>query len=220
MVRVAKEPVSAYTHFAGLAAAAVGLVPLLAMARGDALKLTGMSLYGGALLLVFLSSSAYHFFDLGDRGNRWLQRFDHGAIFLLIAGTYLAPLMHTLHGAWRVSMVAVVGGIAIAGVIMKLVWIDCPRWIGTAIYMAMGWLVLVPAHLVIPRLSTPGLVLLVAGGAAYSLGALVYAVEAPDPLPGRFGHHEIWHLFVLAGAASHYAFMLDLVGRPYPSAIL
>lgn len=216
MVRVNKEPVSAYTHLAGFAASLVGVVVLLLMAGGDTMKTAGMLLYGAGLLTVFLSSGTYHLLDLGERHNRWLQRMDHSAIFLLIAGTYIYPMLYTLDGAWRITMVSVVGGIAVVGTLLKLVWIDCPRWLSASIYLAMGWIVVVPAYMVLPRLPTFGLAWLVIGGAAYTLGALIYVLERPDFVPGRFGHHELWHVFVLVGAASHYVFMIDLVQRPFP----
>jgi hemolysin III len=216
MVRINKEPVSAYTHFAGFVAALVGLVPLLRLCDGDTAKIVGMALFGGTAALLFLSSSVYHFLDLGERGNRWLRRADHGAIFLLIAGTYISPLIHTLDGAWRISMIAVVGGLALAGMVFKLAWLGCPRWLSAGLYLALGWVIVVPGHLVLPRLPLAGLVWVALGGLAYTIGAVIYARKRPDPLPGTFGFHEVWHLFVLAGAASHYVFMLTLVGLPYP----
>ena len=197
-------------------AAVVGLVPLLRLCEGDPVKTVGMALFGGTAALLFLSSGIYHFLDLGEGGNRWLRRLDHGAIFLLIAGTYISPLIHTLDGAWRISMIAVVGGLALAGMVFKLAWLGCPRWLSAGLYLALGWVVVVPGHLILPRLPTAGLVWVSLGGLAYTVGAMIYARKKPDPLPGRFGFHEVWHLFVLAGAASHYAFMWTLVGRPYP----
>lgn len=215
-IRFNKEPVSACTHFAGFLAAVVGLVPLLRLCDGDPAKIVGMALFGGTAALLFLSSSVYHFLDLGEGGNRWLRRLDHGAIFLLIAGTYVSPLIHTLDGAWRISMLAVVGGLALAGMAFKLAWLGCPRWLSAGLYLALGWVVVIPGHLILPRLPAASLLWVSLGGLAYTVGAVVYARKKPDPLPGRFGFHEVWHLFVLAGAASHYVFMLTLVGRPYP----
>ncbi len=209
-----KEPMSAYTHFAGLAAALVGVVPLLMLSAGDATRLVGMSLYSGSLVLLFLASSAYHYVDLGERGNLWLQRVDHGAIFLFIAGTYISPLLCTLDGAWRMAMVAIVGSIALGGVILKFAWIDCPRWLSVALYLGMGWIVVLPGYHVLPRLAIPGFSWLVIGGLSYTVGAIVYAREGPDLVPGRFVYHDLGHLFVLGGAASHYVFMLFSQGSP------
>ncbi len=215
-MRVNKEPASAYTHFAGVAGGIVGLVVLVVVSAGDAPKTVGMTLFGGTLVLLFLASASYHFFDLGERGNRWLRRIDHSAIFLFIAGSYVPPLIHTLDGAWRISMLSVVGGLAVAGVVMKLFWLGGPRWLTTAFYLALGWVLVVPAYQVLPRLTVNGLIWVTLGGLIYTAGAVVYARKRPDPLPGVFGFHEVWHLFVLAGAACHFVFMLDLVRQPYP----
>ena len=175
-----------------------------------------MAVYGGTLVTLFLASSLYHWLDIGERGNRWLRRLDHSAIFLLIAGTYVPPLLHLLDGAWRIALLSVVLGLAVAGAVLKMIWIDCPRWLSLALYFGLSAVVIVPAHKILPQLSEGALAWLVGGGFAYTLGAVVYALRWPDPWPGRFGHHEIWHLFVLAGAGAHYAFAYSLVDLPYP----
>lgn len=214
-VGIFKDPVSAWTHFVGFWAAVAAASVLVGLAAHDVVKATSMAIYGGALAGLFLASSVYHFFDLGERGNRWLRRLDHVAIFLLIAGTYVPILVHYLDGTWRVALLAVVGGLAAAGVILKLLWIDCPDWLGTGLYLGLGWLVVIPAHRILPQLSAGALAWLVVGGLAYTVGAVVFASRWPDPWPDRFGHHEIWHFFVLAGAGSHFAFVYSLLERPY-----
>jgi hemolysin III len=113
-------------------------------------------------------------------------------------------------------MLAVVGGLAVAGVALKMAWIDCPTWLSTGLYLAMGWVVVVPAYKILPRLDPWSLGWLVTGGLAYTVGAIVFATERPDPWPERFGHHEIWHVFVLLGAAAHFVFTAGLVDHPRP----
>ncbi len=216
MARLNKEPISAYTHAAGLVGAVAALVLLLIASAGDAPKVVGAALFGGTAVLLFAASSAYHFFDLGPRWNAWLKRLDHVAIFLFIAGTYIAPLIHTLDGAWRVTMLAVVGGIAVAGAVFKLLWVDCPRWLSAGLYLALGWLVVIPGPIIVQRLQPDSLLWIAAGGVAYTVGAVIYTRRRPDPLPGVFGFHEVWHLFVLAGAGCHAAFMVTLLDQPYP----
>lgn len=206
-----KDPVAAGSHFVGLLLAVAGLVALVRVSPAEPVKVASFAIYGGSLVALFLASSVYHFLDLGPRGNRWLRRFDHSAIFLLIAGTYMPVLLLLLEGSWRVSMVAVVGGFAVLGVAFKMLWIGCPRWIGTLLYLGMGWLAVIPGPVLLPRMPEGALSWLAAGGAAYTVGAVVYATKRPDPWPGRFGFHEIWHLFVLAGAAGHYVLVLHLV---------
>ncbi len=211
-----KEPVSALTHFAGFLAALVGLAYITAVSAHDGTKLTGMAIYGAALATLFLASSAYHFFDLGPRGNLWLRRVDHGAIFLLIAGTYVPTLIHLLGGTWRIAMLSAVCGVAVAGAVLKLAWMGCPKWLAVTLYVGLGWMVVIPAHRILPQLDAFQLFTLVGGGAAYSLGSVVYLLDKPNPWPKWFGAHEIWHLFVLAGAGAHFAFVWSFVRLPYP----
>ncbi len=211
-----KEPWSALTHFVGLLFAIAALVYLVNGSIGNGPKVTAMALYGGSLVGLFAASTAFHFFDLGHSGNRWLQRIDHAAIFLFIAGSYVPALIHLLDGAWRISMLSVIVGLAVAGAVFKLVWIDCPVWLSTTLYLALGWIALVPAPLIVPQLDAPSFAWLLAGGLLYTAGAMVYASEWPNPVPERFGHHEVWHLFVLAGAAAHFVFVAGLLELPLP----
>ena len=215
-IGINKEPWSAATHFAGFWLALGGLVYLLVSSSGDVPRQVCMSIYGGSLALLMLASASYHYFDLGDRGNDWLRKLDHSAIYLLIAGTYVPSLMFLLDGAWRVVMLSVVGGIALLGVLFKLLLFNAKNKAGTILYVLMGWIVLIPAHRMWPLISQESLGWLVGGGLAYTLGAVVYARKWPDPWPDRFGFHEVWHLFVLLGAALHYLFVASLLKTSYP----
>lgn len=215
-MRTFKDPVSAWTHFIGFLVACVAAVVLVMLSAHDGPKAMVMAVYGATLVGLFLASSLYHFFDLGERGNRWLRRLDHSAIFMLIAGTYLPFLLHHLDGTWRLTMVSVVCGVAITGVVVKVLWIESPAWLGMTLYLGMGWMAVIPGYKIFPQLSSEALVWGVVGGLAYTVGAGVFAVQRPDPWPGRFGHHEIWHLFVLVGAACHYGFMTTLLDAPLP----
>lgn len=211
---VNKEPVNAWSHFLGFLAAIVGLVFLVVASAHHGPTVTGMAIYGGSLVLLFFASASYHFFDFGPRGNVWLRRFDHAAIFLLIAGTYVPILIVLLRGGWRVSMLSVVGGLAVLGVAFKMFWIRCPDWLSTSIYLLLGWLVVVPAYKILPQMSASQLALLGAGGLAYTVGAVVELRCWPDPWPDKLGSHGLWHFFVLAGAASHYFLVFDLIDGP------
>ncbi len=212
-----KDPWSAATHFAGFLAALVGLVVLVALSVEHPVKQAGMAVYGSTLALLFAASSAYHFFDLGPARNRWLRRLDHAAIFLLIAGTYVPMLLHLLDGAWRVGMLTAMAVLTLLGLALKLVWLESPRWLSVGAYLGMGWIVVIPSYRIFPQLEPLQLGLLVAGGLVYTGGAVVYSLKRPDPWPGVFGHHELWHLFVLGGAALHYGFTATLLGAPIPA---
>jgi len=207
---------SALTHFVGALLGVGALGYLVAHSGTDGPKLISMAIYGVSLVALFGASTCFHFFDLGEHGNRWLQRLDHAAIFALIAGTYVPVLMLLLDGRWRIGMLATVCGLAVAGAVLKLLWIDCPVWLSTAMYLGLGWIALIPAPLIFPQLDGGAFAWLLAGGLAYTVGALVYAKQWPDPLPDRFGHHEVWHLFVLAGAGAHFVFVVGLLDLPRP----
>lgn len=209
-----KDPVSAITHFAGFLAALVGLTVLLAQSPGPSLKIASFSIYGVSLCLLFLASASYHFFDLGPKKNLWLRRLDHSAIYLLIAGTYVPPVAHFLHGSWRTGMLIALAVTVTLGIGFKLSWFHMPRAVNAAMYMTLGWMVLIPGKRLLGPMPTTTLMWLYVGGAFYSVGAIVYATKWPDPWPQKFGFHDIWHLFVLAGAASHFALVYSLLPIP------
>ncbi len=215
-MQIFKDPVSAWTHFLGLLAAIVAATVLVRRAEYDGPKAAGMVIYGGALVGLFLASSLYHFFDAGERGNRWLRRLDHAAIFLLIGGTAVPILLHLLGGNARLATLGLVAAFAVGGSVLKVFWIEGPEWLGLALYFGMSLVVLGSTVRMLPQLPAGSFTLLVVGAAAYALGAVVYARRWPDPWPGAFGHHEVWHLFVLAGAGAHCAFAFTLLGFPYP----
>jgi hemolysin III len=210
-----KDPVSAWTHIAGFIAGIIGLVYLVE--RSQTVSATAsLAVYGASLVAIFLASSAYHFFDLGPRGNRVLRRLDHSAIYLFIAGTYVPIVTHAMDGTSRVVALSVVSGLALAGIIFKLTVFNAPRWVNASLYVALGWAVVPFAPYMLPQLDDAQLTWLLVGGVAYTMGAIVYALKRPDPWPEVFGFHEIWHLFVLVAAGAHFGLVRSLLVAPPP----
>jgi hemolysin III len=196
---------------AGALLAIPGLIWLIVHSDGDPRRVVGFSIYGASLILLYTASAVYHWFPVSPRTEDLLQRLDHMAIYGLIAGTYTPICLVTLRGAWGWSLFAVVWGIALAGAAGKLFFRHLPRWTSVGLYVGMGWITVVALPPLLQALPPGGVTWIAAGGAAYMLGALVYTIERPDPLPNVVGFHEIFHLFVLAGSALHFVFMARYV---------
>ena len=201
-----REPVNGASHLVGLLLAGAGTLLLLRMAQGPA-QLAAFSIYGATLVLLYAASSLYHTLPLSERPLRALRTLDHIAIYFLIAGTYTPIALITLNSRLGWALLAIVWVIAMAGIPFKLFFLDAPVWLSTATYLAMGYLALVAIRPLAHAVSLGGLLLLVAGGLAYTVGAVIYSCRRPDPFPW-FGHHEIWHILVLIGSACHFAFMV------------
>jgi hemolysin III len=202
-----REPVNGASHLVGLLLAGAGTLLLLKLASGPA-QLVAFSIYGASLILLYGASTLYHLLPLSERPLRALRMLDHIAIYFLIAGTYTPVALLTLDSRLGWALLAIVWLIAAAGVPFKLWYLDAPVWLSTGTYLAMGYLALVAIVPLARAVSVGGLMWLAAGGIAYTVGAVIYARQRPDPFPGWFGHHEIWHVLVLVGSACHFAFMV------------
>lgn len=202
-----REPVNAWSHLVGLILAALGTALLLRLADGFT-ETAAFAVYGGSLILLYAASTIYHALPIPAHRLRPLRTLDHVAIYFLIAGTYTPVALVTLAGPWGWALLGTAWAIAVAGIPFKIWWIDAPVWLSTGIYLAMGYMALLAAAPLAAAVPAGGLVWLVAGGLAYTAGAIVFTRRRPDPFPGRFGHHEIWHVMVLVGSGCHFAFML------------
>lgn len=211
-----REPVNALTHLAGTVLALIGSVILVARAQGEPWKVYSFAVYGLTLVALFTSSTALHASRAGERTLRRLRILDHAAIFLLIAGSYTPVVLVAMRPEYPLTgwvLLSLVWALALLGIVFKLAWISAPRWLSTALYLMLGWLALLGIVPLVETLPAAGLVWLLVGGFFYSLGALIYGLKRPDPIPGLLGYHEIWHLFVIAGALCHYLMMVQLLAR-------
>jgi hemolysin III len=205
-----REPFNGVSHLLGLLLAGVGTMMLLHMAQGPD-ELVAFGIYGATLILLYAASTLYHTLTLTERPHQALRILDHIAIYFLIAGTYTPVALIVLKGRLGWMLLAAVWLIALAGIPFKVFYLHAPVWLSTGTYLAMGYLALGAVVPISQAVSFGGLAWLIAGGLAYTIGAVVFARQRPDPFPGRFGHHEIWHLLVLAGSGCHFAFMLNHV---------
>jgi len=193
------ERFNSITHLLGAAFALAGLVFLVVRASltHDPWKIVSAGIYGGTLVALYFSSALYH--SVQGKAAFILQKFDHAAIYLLIAGTYTPFTLVTLRGAWGWSLFGVVWGLALAGILQELLFKKRRNILSVVLYLVMGWIVVIVARPVLRALPGSGIFWLVAGGLFYTFGVVFYALDK------KFMYsHGIWHLFVLAGSASHY----------------
>jgi hemolysin III len=211
MLQKLREPVNGLTHLGAAVVATVGLGVLVYLARNDEVKAVSLSLYGLTLILMFSASAAYHMAQVGPRPLLVLRKLDHSAIYLLIAGTYTPICLTYFTGFWRGGLLAIIWSLALIGIVVKIFVIRAPRWLSAGIYLLMGWLSIAAIRQILTALPAGALVWLVLGGLFFTVGAVIYVLKKPDPWPGLFGFHEIWHIFVILGAVSHFVLMAAYV---------
>lgn len=203
-----KDPGSSITHFIGLVMAAAATVPLLikAAADGGSASLICMLVFMLSMIVLYAASTTYHTFDINEKANRILQKIDHSAISLLIAGTYTPPCLLVLKQPAGRNLCILVWVIAIAGIVIKMFWITCPKWFSSILYIGMGWACVTAFPSLLTDLPRTAFYWFLAGGILYTVGGVIYALKLPafNARHKNFGTHEIFHLFVLGGSICHY----------------
>lgn len=197
MKRRFRDPVSGLTHFIGVLLAITGLIVLLS--RTDDLftvwHVVSFSIFGGAMILLYTSSTLYHWLPPSGKSLEIFRKIDHIMIFVFIAATYTPVCLITLRGVWGWSIFGSVWGLTIAGLFLKIFWLDAPRMLYTSIYVLMGWIIIIAIWPLVESMVLLGLIWMFIGGLFYSIGAVIYAIKKPDPWPKIFGFHEIFHIF-------------------------
>jgi hemolysin III len=178
---------------------------LLVAEASDGLRRVAAAVFAATVIMLFAASALYHRVPWDEAAKRWMRRVDHTGIFLLIAGSYTPFGLLALDGPWRISVLAVVWIGAAFGIALRFAWVDAPPWLTVAITLPLGWLSVIAIPTAYGALGAKGFGLLLAGGAFYSLGGLVYALRRPNPWPTTLGFHEVFHLLVVAAVACHYA---------------
>lgn len=208
-----REPVSGLTHLVGvlLALAAVGVLLARASGEGRVDQFVAFGVFGFSLVALYGASSLYHLLPVSPPAIARLRRWDHMMIFVLIAGTYTPICVLALRGSWGIVLLGLVWTLALCGVALKLLWMDAPRWVSVGLYLGMGWLAVIAASAIFQAVPPGGIAWILGGGLVYSAGAVIYGLKWPNLVPGKFGFHELWHLFVLAGSACHFWAMLRYI---------
>lgn len=210
-----KDPGSALTHFIGMLLALFAAVPLLVKASHtpDHTHVATLAIFIISMILLYSASTTYHTFDISPKVNQTLRKIDHMMIFVLIAGTYTPVCIEILGGKTGWSMLALVWGIAAIGILINALWITCPKWFSSLIYIAMGWICVLAFSRIVAALPPAAFGWLLAGGIIYTVGGVIYALKLPifNNRHKNFGSHEIFHLFVMGGSLCHYIMMYAFV---------
>lgn len=213
MFQKLREPVSGLTHLFGAFASIVGLVVLViySVTMKSPWHIVTFAVFGISLILLYTASSIYHLVSTSEKAITVLRRIDHSMIYVLIAGSYTPICLIALRGAWGWSIFGAIWGLTIVGILVKNFWFNAPRWISTAFYIGMGWLVIIAIYPLGKVLPGAGIAWLFAGGIAYTVGGVIYATKRPRINFKYFGFHEIFHIFVLLGSFCHYWLMFKYV---------
>lgn len=206
-----REPGSAITHYIAMLLSMAAAAPLLVKAEVSHIPfaITAMAIFILAMILLYAASTVYHTLNVKGRVLKFFRKLDHMMIFVLIAGTYTPVCMLVLGGKTGMFMLFLVWGIAAAGILLKMFWINCPKWFSSIIYIAMGWICLLVFPALLGKLSAAAFAWLLAGGVLYTVGGVVYALKLKgfNGAHKYFGSHEIFHLFVMGGSFCHFIVM-------------
>lgn len=203
-----REPGSALTHFIACLMAAIAALPLI-MKASSGMAIAALAIFALSMILLYAASTLYHSVNVTGKVLSMFRKIDHMMIFVLIAGSYTPVCLIVLGGSMGYSLLALVWGVAIAGMLINALWITCPKWFSSIIYIAMGWLCLIVFGTLWNTLPHAAFGWLLAGGILYTVGGVIYALKLPffDSLHKYFGSHEIFHLFVMGGSICHFIFM-------------
>jgi hemolysin III len=202
---IAKPRLRGVSHQWAFFASLLTGTALVATAPGGRATLAA-AIYAASVAGLFGASALYHRITWASAAaRRWMRRLDHSMIFVLIAGTYTPFALLALHGPLATAILVAVWAGAAAGVLMKLVWIDAPKWVVAATYVILGWVAVAAFPQLASSLGVTAMTMVAAGGVLYTVGAVIYALRRPDPVPAVFGYHEVFHVLVILAAALQYA---------------
>lgn len=202
-----REPFNGLSHLFGALLSGVALIAMIikvSLEGTTLLSITAILLFGLSMILLYASSATYHMVKAKDRVIQFLRRLDHSMIYLLIAGTYAPFCLITLKGSTGYVLFGIISFIAISGVLFKMIWFNCPRWVSTALYIGMGWIIVFLASPLAESLGSQGLFYLILGGVLYTFGGIIYGLKPKISFLKKLGFHEVFHVFILLGTFSHF----------------
>ena len=204
MILKTTERFSSLSHMTGAVAAILGTLALIIITRHRIDLLSISLVYGFSIIFLFSASTIYHARKRSEDGNSLWRKFDHLAIFFMIAGTYTPLCYIYLGGGWKWGIIIAQWSLVIIGALFKFFYLKAPRFISTIIYLLMGWMAVIVVGKLLPIMTMKEVIFLLSGGILFTIGAIVYVMKFPDPLPGRIGFHGIFHIFIMLGGAVHY----------------
>ncbi|MCA1038286.1 hemolysin III family protein [Bacillus infantis] len=202
-----REPINGLTHLAGAILSFIGLLAMVikaSMVTSSAVAIASSIAFGVSMILLYSASATYHMVIAKDRVIAFLRRLDHSMIFVLIAGSYTPFCLVSLNGTTGWVIFSIVTLVAVCGVIFKMVWFNCPRWLSTVLYIAMGWIIVLAFSPLSDAMSFHGVFLLLLGGIFYTVGGIIYAVKPRFLEFKHMGFHEIFHVFIMMGSMAHF----------------
>lgn len=202
-----REPINGLTHFAGAILSFVALLAMVikaSLTTGSPLAITAVTIFGISMILLYSASATYHMVIAKAKVIAFLRRLDHSMIFILIAGTYTPFCLISLNGVTGWVLFSIIVATAVFGIVFKMVWFHCPRWLSTALYIIMGWMIVFVISPLAGSIDSMGVYLLALGGVLYTIGGVIYAIK-PKFLQSKFmGFHEIFHIFIMLGTIAHF----------------
>jgi len=210
-----KDPGSALSHFVAMLLALGAATPLLIKAAHTPghTHAAALAIFIVSMILLYAASTIYHTFDISPKVNQILRKVDHMMIYILIAGTYTPICLLVLGNGTGWTLLALVWSIAAVGIVINALWITCPKWFSSMIYIAMGWVCVLAFKGIVEALPRSAFGWLLAGGIIYTVGGVIYALKLPifNSRFRYFGSHELFHLFVIGGSVCHYIMMYAFV---------
>lgn len=209
-----REPVNGLTHLFGAVLSLTALILMITKALNTGaspLTVTAVVIYGISLMLLYSASATYHMVIASKKVLDILQKLDHSMIFMLIAGSYTPICLIGLKGSRGLIIFSIIAAMAVSGVLFKMIWFKCPRWLSTAIYISMGWIAIFVISPLKNAISVMGIFWLIAGGVLYTIGGVIYGLKHSILSNKYLGFHEIFHVFILLGSIAHFICIFNYV---------
>ena len=207
MEKYLREPINGLTHLTGAILSLIGFIAMLvkvSLVDGSLIDYASIIMFGVGMVLLYSASATYHSVISSESVIKTLKKVDHSMIFILITGSYAPLCLVALHNTAGYVLFSAVAIASLIGIVFKICWVTCPKWVSSVIYIGIGWFAIFAIYPLSKVLATPGLVLLVLGGVMYTIGGVIYALKSKKIRIGAFGGHEIFHIFIMLGTLCHF----------------